>query len=425
MNFLILGSGGREHAIAWKLKQSKIGARLYIAPGNAGTALCGENLPIPVTDFEQIKIACLEKEIDVVIPGPEVPLVEGIVDFFKADPLIKHIPVIGPGKSGAQLEGSKAFAKEFMERHQVPTAAYREFDIESLEEGKKYLNMLGLPIVLKADGLAAGKGVLICETYDQAVYELKQMVEGKFGEAGKKVVVEDFLKGIELSVFVITDGKDYLILPEAKDYKRIGEGDTGLNTGGMGAISPVPFADEAFMKKIETKIIQPTIKGIQEDGLDYTGFIFLGLIKVGDEPFVIEYNCRMGDPETEVVIPRIKSDLGELFKAVAERKLSEYKLEISPLAGATTLVVSGGYPGAYEKGKKIHVPEIKEESEYLFYAGAVEKEGKIVTNGGRVIAATVLSGKLENALEKSKELAEKIQFEGKYYRKDIGWEFIG
>ncbi len=423
MIFLLLGNGGRAHAMAWKLSQSALCDQLYIAPGNAGTALCGTNIPVSVTDFGQIKKLCLDKKVDMVIPGPEVPLVEGIVDFFKGDPEIRHIPVMGPGRSGAQLEGSKAFAKTFMKKHGIPTASYKEFDIHSLEEAKKYLNMLGVPIVLKADGLAAGKGVLICETYDQAVYELKQMVEGKFGEAGKKVVVEDFLRGIELSVFVITDGKDYLILPEAKDYKRIGEGDTGLNTGGMGAVSPVPFADKAFMNKIETKIIQPTIKGIREDRLDYTGFIFLGLMKVYEEPYVIEYNCRMGDPETEVIMPRIKSDLGELFKAVAERRLKEYKMEISPLAGATTIIVSGGYPGTYEKGKEIEIPQ-EEADSYLFYAGAVEKEGKIRTNGGRVMAATALAENLEEALTKSRKLAEKIRFENSYYRKDIGWEFV-
>lgn len=422
MNFLLIGNGGREHAIAWKLQQSTVCDHLYIAPGNAGTAMCGENIPADVTDFEKIKNICLEKKIDIVIPGPEVPLVEGIVDFFKKDEALKNIPVIGPSAKAAQLEGSKAFAKVFMEKQGIPTAAYREFNGTDTEAGKAYLLQHHLPIVLKADGLAAGKGVLICETHEQAVSEFEQMLGGKFGTAGHKVVVEEFLDGIELSVFVLTDGKDYLVLPEAKDYKRIGEGDTGLNTGGMGAVSPVPFANEIFMKKIEDRIIKPTIKGIREDRLDYKGFIFLGLIKVNDEPFVIEYNCRMGDPETEVVMPRIQNDLGELMVAVAENKLSGQTIKTNPLAGATTIVVSGGYPESYKKGMKITVPETAAH-ETLFYAGADEKEGNIVTSGGRVMAATALADNLPAALQKSGELAEKIAFEGKYFRKDIGWEF--
>lgn len=424
MNFLLIGNGGREHALAWKLQQSELCDKLYIAPGNAGTALCGENFPVSVSDFAGIKAICLEKKIDIVIPGPEVPLVEGIVDFFKNDPDIRDIPVIGPGKSGAQLEGSKAFAKQFMERYNIPTAAYRSFDADSFEEGRTYIQNLQLPIVLKADGLAAGKGVIICETHEQAISEFDQMVRsGKFGDAGNKVVIEEFLDGIELSVFVLTDGTEYLILPEAKDYKRIGEGDTGLNTGGMGAISPVPFANEDFLRKIEDRIIKPTIKGIQEDKLDYCGFIFLGLIKVDTDPYVIEYNCRLGDPETEVILPRIKNDLGVLFKAVAENRLPEHEIEVVSSVGATTIVVSGGYPGRYQKGLQISVPETKE-GEVLFYAGAVKKESKIVTSGGRVMAATALAETLEKALQKSRSLADKIEFDDKYYRKDIGWEFL-
>ncbi len=422
MNILLIGNGGREHALAWKLRQSSLCEKLYIAPGNAGTALCGENLPVGVTDFDEIKKICLEKVIDMVIPGPEVPLVEGIKDYLRNDPALSHIPVIGPGRSGAQLEGSKAFAKAFMQKNHIPTAAYEEFDGSSFEEGKKYIQQHSLPVVLKADGLAAGKGVLICDTHQQALTEFEQMLGGKFGDAGNKVVVEQFLDGIELSIFVLTDGKDYLMLPEAKDYKRIGVGDTGLNTGGMGAVSPVPFADDAFLQKIEAKIIQPTIQGIQSDRLDYTGFIFFGLIKVGEEPYVIEYNCRMGDPETEVIIPRILNDLGELLAAVAKNQLAQHTLQTSPLAGVTTIVVSGGYPEAYRKGLKISIPETSE-NETLFYAGAVEKEGNIVTSGGRVMAATVLADDLQTAMDQSKELAEKIVFEGKYFRQDIGWEF--
>lgn len=423
MNFLLIGAGGREHALAWKLKDSKLCDHLYIAPGNAGTALCGENIDLGVSDFEAIKKVCLEKEIDIVIPGPEVPLVEGIVDFFKADSMLQDIVVIGPGKSGAQLEGSKAFAKAFMKKYQIPTASYREFDASNFDEGKDYIESQNLPIVLKADGLAAGKGVLICTSHEQALDEFDQMIhDEKFGKASSKVVIEEFLDGIELSVFVLTDGKDYLILPEAKDYKRIGEGDTGLNTGGMGAVSPVPFADKAFMDKVEQQIIQPTIKGIQEDGLDYCGFLFLGLIKVNNAPYVIEYNCRMGDPETEIVIPRLENDLGELFDAVAKNQLTKHQIKTNPLSGVATIVVSGGYPGKYEKGLKIEIPE-KGKDEHLFYAGAIEKEGNIVTNGGRVMAASALGENLQEALQKSKALAEKIDFDKKYFRQDIGYEF--
>ncbi len=423
MNFLIIGAGGREHAMAWKLKQSKLCDELYIAPGNAGTALCGVNLPLAVTDFEAIKKICLDKGIHVVIPGPEVPLVEGIVDFFKSDSQLQEIAVIGPGKSGAQLEGSKAFAKKFMKRHQIPTASYSEFDASNFEKGVDFIRNQSLPIVLKADGLAAGKGVLICESHEKALDEFDQMIHNeKFGEASTKVVIEEFLEGIELSVFVLTDGKDYLILPEAKDYKRIGRGDTGLNTGGMGAISPVPFADDAFMKKIEDQVIRPTIKGIQEENLDYSGFIFFGLIKVGEEPYVIEYNCRMGDPETEIVMPRLQNDLGELFNAVATHQLSKYTIKTNPLIGVSTIVVSGGYPGPYQKGLTIEVPDA-EENEMIFYAGAIEKEKQVVTSGGRVMAASALAETIEEACQKSRDLAQKVRFDHKYYRNDIGWEF--
>ena len=424
MNFLLIGNGGREHALAWKLQQSALCDHLYIAPGNAGTARCGENLPIGVVDFEGIKKCCLEKDIHMVIPGPEVPLVDGIVDYFKGSPELAHIPVIGPGKSGARLEGSKAFAKAFMQRHNIPTAAYQEFDAAHFAEGIAYLKNQPLPIVLKADGLAAGKGVLICTTHEEAETAFAQMLQdGKFGAAGSRVVVEQFLEGIELSVFVLTDGKDYLILPEAKDYKRIGEGDTGLNTGGMGAVSPVPFADTAFMQKIERQIIQPTLSGIQKEGLDYQGFIFLGLIKVDQAPFVIEYNCRLGDPETEIVLPRVKNDLGELFLAVAEHTLSEQRLQTDPRPGATTIVVSGGYPEAYQKGKTISIPDATEDDSWIFYAGVSEKDGVPVTSGGRVLAASALADTLEEALQKSRTLAEQLRFEGSYFRKDIGWEF--
>jgi phosphoribosylamine--glycine ligase len=425
MKILLLGSGGREHALAWKIQQSPACDQLFIAPGNPGTAECGVNLPVPVSDFEGIKACCLKHAIDMVIPGPEDPLVNGIADFFKEDPQLQHIPVIGPGRSGAQLEGSKAFAKEFMFRHHIPTAQYREFTQDSYEDGLRYLQEQASPIVLKADGLAAGKGVVICQTHEEASHEFEQMIRAKkFGDAGSKVVIEEFLAGIELSVFVLTDGDDYLILPEAKDYKRIGEGDTGLNTGGMGAVSPVPFADKAFMQKIEDRIIKPTIEGIKEDRLDYRGFIFFGLIKVGDDPYVIEYNCRMGDPETEAVIPRIKNDIVELFTAVADKTLAGKHIEADNRTAVTIILVSGGYPDAYEKGKLIRGLDGIRENQLVFHAGTAEKDGNIVTNGGRVLAVTSLSDDLETSLEQSRKKAENIQFEGKYFRKDIGWEFL-
>lgn len=425
MNILLLGNGGREHAIAWKLKQSPLCKELFIAPGNAGTAQCGTNLPLSVTDFEAIKKACLEYHIDMVIPGPEIPLVEGIVDFFKKEHDLARIPVIGPGSSGAKLEGSKAFAKAFMLRHNIPTARYREFTADNFEEGKAWLEQHPVPVVLKADGLAAGKGVIICQSTEESITEFGQMVlDRKFGDAGCKVVVEEFLDGIELSVFVLTDGRDYIILPEAKDYKRIGEKDTGLNTGGMGAVSPVPFADRAFMEKVEEKIIKPTLRGIREDQLDYRGFMFLGLIKVNEEPYVIEYNCRMGDPETEAVLPRLKNDLLELFTAVVNGTLTEETLETDPRSAATVILVSGGYPGEYEKGKVISKLQKDTGETYLFHAGTTEQQGNTVTNGGRVLAITSLDQNLQTALEKSKKMAEEIHYDGKYFRKDIGFEFM-
>lgn len=425
MNILLLGQGGREHALAWKISQSPLCNQLFIAPGNAGTSACGTNLPIAVSDFDQIAACCVAHAIDLVLPGPEDPLVKGIVDFFRQDPRVSHIPVIGPGKTGAELEGSKAFAKQFMQRHGIPTAAYREFTADNYEEGIAYIQQHSLPVVLKADGLAAGKGVVICGTTEEATQEYGRMIrEHKFGEAGNKVVVEEFLEGIELSVFVLTDGRDYLILPEAKDYKRIGEGDTGPNTGGMGAVSPVPFASATFMQQVEERIIQPTIAGIGRDGLDYCGFIFFGLIKVGEDPWVIEYNCRMGDPETEAVMPRITTDLVELLQAVAEGTLKNKRIQTDPRKAATIILVSGGYPGAYEKGKAIGALPVSSVDSLVFHAGTAEKDGQVVTAGGRVLAVTSLSNNLSEALARSVKQARGIEFEGKYFRKDIGWEFV-
>jgi len=426
MNILLLGSGGREHALAWKISKSKSCSQLFVAPGNAGTALHGTNLSFTVNDFHLIEQACIEHKIDMVIVGPEEPLVNGIVDVLKSNEQLKNLLIIGPSKNAAQLEGSKAFAKAFMQKHNIPTASYKEFTADNFEEGVEFLKQHPLPIVLKADGLAAGKGVIICQNYVEAFAEFELMIQrSKFGDAGKRVVVEEFLEGIELSVFVLTDGQDYLLLPEAKDYKRVGEGDTGLNTGGMGAISPVPFADEAFMKKVKKKIIEPTVSGLQKDKLDYKGFIFFGLIKVGDEPFVIEYNCRMGDPETEVVIPRIKNDLVDLLKATARQGLKNIPLEIDPRFTTTIVMVSGGYPNEHKTGFEISGLNLGEEDSIIFYAGAKKVGNKVVTNGGRVICATALGDELTDALDKSKELAEAIYFEGKYFRKDIGFEFIG
>jgi phosphoribosylamine---glycine ligase len=424
MKILLLGSGGREHALSWKLKQSSRCEQLFIAPGNAGTGLCGMNLPFSAVDFEKVTAFCLESKIDMVIVGPEDPLVKGIVDHLRSTPGLENLLVIGPSSQAAQLEGSKAFAKAFMKKYNIPTAAYGEFTKENLQEGIAYIKKQNLPVVLKADGLAAGKGVLICNTHLEAVAEFELMIEhAKFGEASSKVVIEEFLDGIELSVFVLTDGENYLLLPEAKDYKRIGEGDKGLNTGGMGAISPVPFADKKFMKKVKDRIIDPTIKGLKEENFDYKGFVFFGLIKVKDEPLVIEYNCRLGDPETEVVIPRIQSDLVDLLEATAKSALKESKLQIDPRSAVTIMTVSGGYPGAYETGFPISgLDAAREKDTIVFHAGTKSKDG-VVTSGGRVLCVTSLSGDLQKAVAQSKKAIEKISFEGMYYRSDIGYEF--
>jgi phosphoribosylamine--glycine ligase len=424
MNILLLGSGGREHALSWKLSQSNLCSKLYIAPGNAGTAQCGINLPFAVTDFEAIKKCCVEQFIDLVIVGPEEPLVNGIVDFLTVESGLR-LMIIGPSKEAAQLEGSKAFAKSFMQRHNIPTASYKEFNIDNFDTGIEYLKQHELPIVLKADGLAAGKGVIICQNYVEAVAEFELMIQrSKFGEAGKRVVVEEFLEGIELSVFVLTDGKNYLLLPEAKDYKRVGEGDKGLNTGGMGAISPVPFADEAFMEKVIAKIVKPTIAGLQKDNYEYKGFVFIGLMKKGDEPYVIEYNCRLGDPETEVVIPRIKNDLVELLIAAAHGKLDTIRLEKDDRYATTIVAVSGGYPNDYEKGFEITGLSPITGDSFLFHMGTKKEGDTTITNGGRVVCATALADDFEEALAKSRELIEEVQFEDKYYRRDIGFEFF-
>jgi phosphoribosylamine--glycine ligase len=425
MNILLVGSGGREHALAWKLKQSNLCTQLFIAPGNAGTSLLGTNLPIAVNDFELLKAACLKNNITMMVVGPEEPLVNGIYDDFKNDPNTKHIHVIGPSKNAAQLEGSKAFAKEFMLRHNIPTAAYKEFTNSNYEEGLEYIKNHSLPIVLKADGLAAGKGVVICTNTMEALSEFELMLhKSKFGEAGKRVVIEEFLTGIELSIFALTDGENYLLLPEAKDYKRIGEGDTGLNTGGMGAVSPVPFVTDAFLQKIITKIIQPTIEGFKKDKFEYKGFVFFGLINVDGKPKVIEYNCRMGDPETETVIPRIESDLVELFLATAQQRLHEKNIIINPKSVATVIAVSGGYPEEYEKGKEIKgLKKISITDGMLFHCGTVQKNELTVTNGGRVIAATSYGQTIKEAVKRSLINLQQITYDGMYYRTDIGYEF--
>ena len=422
MNVLILGSGGREHAFAWKIAKSSSCNQLFIAPGNAGTAEIGTNVNIDVNDFESIKYFVLAENIELVVVGPEDPLVNGIYNFFKEDEQLKSITLIGPSKEGAQLEGSKEFAKEFMFRHNIPTAKYQAFTKDNLAEGYTFLESLEAPYVLKADGLAAGKGVLILNVLQEAKDELKAMVaDAKFGTASSTVVIEEFLDGIELSVFVLTDGDSYKILPSAKDYKRIGEGNTGLNTGGMGAISPVPFADRFFIEKVEREIIKPTVEGLKKDNIEYKGFIFIGLINVKGEPKVIEYNVRMGDPETEVVIPRIKSDLLNLLKGIGDGTFSEKDLEIRVEVATTIMLVSGGYPEAYEKGKQITGIE-KVSNSIVFHAGT-KQEGEVVkTNGGRVIALTSFGEKMNDALKKSFDSAEKIAFEGKYFRKDIGFD---
>ena len=422
MNVLILGSGGREHALAWKIAQSSSCNKLFIAPGNAGTDLIGKNENINVTDFDAIKKLVLFEEIEMVVVGPEDPLVNGIYDFFKNDNDLEHVSVIGPSKEGAQLEGSKKFAKEFMQRHNIPTAKYKSFNKNTLQDGCDFLETLTPPYVLKADGLAAGKGVLIIESISEAKSELESMLlDSKFGHASSTVVIEEFLDGIELSVFVITNGDSYKILPTAKDYKRIGEGDTGLNTGGMGAVSPVPFVDRFFMEKIEQEIIKPSIEGLKKENISYKGFLFIGLIKVGSEPKVIEYNVRMGDPETEVVIPRIKSDFLNLLKGIKDGTFSEKDLNISEDVATTVMLVSEGYPQKYKKGYEIINTENCEGS-IIFHAGTIKDSGTVKTNGGRVIAVTSFGKTLEIALAKSNKNAEKINFQGKNYRKDIGFD---
>ncbi|PSL49811.1 phosphoribosylamine--glycine ligase [Chitinophaga niastensis] len=425
MNILLLGSGGREHALALKMSQSTQCGQLFIAPGNAGTAQCGKNVNMGVSDFEKIKTFCLEHAIDLVVPGSEEALVNGIYDFFSKDAALQHIPVMGPSQEGAQLEGSKAYAKLFMQRNNIPTAAYREFNEKNYEEGIAYLQQHSLPIVLKADGLAAGKGVVIVANHEDALEEFEQMIKSaKFGDASKTVVVEEFLTGIELSVFAITDGHSYKILPEAKDYKRIGEGDTGLNTGGMGAVSPVPFADAAFMTKVEDQIIRPTIAGLSKEGIVYYGFVFFGLINVAGEPFVIEYNCRMGDPETEVVMPRLQNDLLELFTAVAQGKLNEQTIYADARVAATMMLVSKGYPEAYEKNKVITGIPAPTRDQIVFHAGTKQDGNDVLSNGGRVLSITSLAADLSLALAHSVQTAEQIAFDGKVYRRDIGYEFI-
>lgn len=421
MNLLLIGSGGREHALAWKISQSTKINNLYIAPGNAGTASVGTNLDINPLDFEKVKKVVFENNISMVVVGPEEPLVKGFHDFFLQDAELKNIPVIGPQKFAAQLEGSKDFAKEFMQRHNIPTAKYFTVFPENIEDGYNFLNSLKAPYVLKADGLAAGKGVLIIDSIDEAKKSLQTMLKGQFGDASKKVVIEEFLKGIELSVFVITDGNSYITLPEAKDYKRIGEGDTGLNTGGMGAVSPVSFASKEFMQKIDETIIKRTVEGLKKDNIPYKGFIFFGLIKVGDEPFVIEYNVRMGDPETEVVIPRIKSDIVELFEGVAKNTLHEKSIEFHEDFCTTVMMVSKGYPEDYEKGKVISNFKNIEDS-FVFHAGTTLKDNTVLTNGGRVIAVSSYGKTKEEALKKSYKNVNIIDFEGKKFRKDIGFD---
>ncbi len=421
MNILILGSGGREHTFAYKIAQSPKCEKLYVAPGNAGTADIAENLQLNPIEFAAVGKTALEKDIQMIVVGPEDPLVKGIVDYFAKDEQLKHIQIIGPSSRGALLEGSKERAKEFMAMHDIPTAAYESFSFESLGAGKKFLETLKPPYVLKADGLAAGKGVLIIDDLEEAKKELENMLSGKFGAASEKVVIEEFLDGIELSVFVLTDGENYKILPTAKDYKRIGEGDTGLNTGGMGAVSPVPFADKTLMDKIEDRIVKPTVNGLKQEEIDYKGFIFIGLIKVNEEPYVIEYNVRMGDPETEVVLPRIKTDLVELLEKTWSSELDKAELEIDERTATTVMLVSGGYPESYEKGKSISgLDEIKDS--IVFHAGTKKEDGQIVTSGGRVIALTSFGEDYKKALKKSYQSAEKLQFDKMYFRKDIGFD---
>jgi len=427
MNILLLGSGGREHALAWKMAQSQHCDKLFIAPGNAGTLHHGINIDIGVNDFEAQKIFCIENKINIVVVGPEDPLVNGVYDFYKNDDALKNIIIVGPSKKAAQLEGSKAFSKKFMQRNNIPTAGYAEFTKENFEEGKKYIAQHALPVVLKADGLAAGKGVVICNDYNEALQVFEEMIINKqFGDASSKVVIEEFLTGIEVSVFVLTDGNHYQIIGHAKDYKRIGEGDTGPNTGGMGCVSPVPFVNDVFMQKVETKIIQPTIAGLQKENLIYNGFVFFGLIKVGDDPFVIEYNCRMGDPETEVVMPRLQTDLVALFAAMDNGTLQDANISFHEKNYATVVAVSGGYPGAYKKNvqmNKLENVQMNNDS-IIFHAGTkINDEGNLVTNGGRVLAVTSAEKNISEAVNASKKILQQIPFEGMYFRKDIGYEF--
>ncbi|MEO7769220.1 MAG: phosphoribosylamine--glycine ligase [Ferruginibacter sp.] len=425
MNILLIGGGGREHALAWKLKQSPLCKLLFIAPGNAGTALVGTNVALSITDFDGLAHFCIANKIDMMIVGPEEPLVKGIYDFFKINPNTTHIHVIGPSKEASQLEGSKAYAKAFMDRHNIPTAAYREFDAVNFEEGIVYIKNHSLPVVLKADGLAAGKGVVICFNHIEALAEFELMIQqAKFGEAGKRVVIEEFLDGIELSAFVLTDGKNYLMLPDAKDYKRIGNGNIGPNTGGMGAVSPVPFADDAFMKKVKDTIIEPTIAGLIAEKLEYTGIVFIGLISVKGEPFVIEYNCRFGDPETEVIIPRIENDLVEIFLAASKQKLDEITIKTNPRSAVTVVAVSGGYPNEYETGKEINGLDSPISADTLiFHSGTHQSNNNVVTNGGRVLTVTSFGDTITEAAECSNIQLGKIFFEGIYFRNDIGFEF--
>lgn len=424
MKILLLGSGGREHALARKISESPLCEKLFIAPGNAGTSQFGENLAFGVNDFEAIEKSALENQVTMIVVGPEDPLVNGIYDFFQK-PHLQHISVIGPSKEAAQMEGSKAFSKKFMARQNIPTAAYKEFDLENLEEGIAYIETQQTPIVLKADGLAAGKGVLILDSKEEAKAELREMIaNAKFGKASSKVVIEGFLDGIEFSVFVITDGKNYKILPEAKDYKRIGEGDKGLNTGGMGAVSPVPFCDDAMIKKVEERIIQPTVNGLQKEGLVYHGFIFFGLIKVKGEPYVIEYNCRMGDPETEVVIPRVTSDLVQHLAAIDKGNLADEKILVDNRTACTVVVTAGGYPGEYKKGDVITgLEKSLHPDTFVYHAGTKSEQENIVTNGGRVLAVTSFGETITNAVTKSNQTIDTINFEGKYFRSDVGYEF--